>query len=148
MVKYMGVHMVKYMGVHMVKYMGVHMVKYMGVHMVKYMGVHMVKYMGSPYGKVMGQGDTVVMALSPGPLCFERAWYAKIHYSTALGLVISRMWVIGPTASRARACCLAIWRSCDSVAANSLPLITLSMLGHAVAGVFVAPYLSHSCLLA
>ena len=51
-------------------------------------------------------------------------------------LTFGRMWVIGPTA---RASCLAIWRSCDFVAADSLPLMTLSMLGHAVAGVFIYP---------
>ena len=51
--------------------------------------------------------------------------------------------VIGPTASSIRACCFASCLSRDFVVAGSLPLMTLSRLGQAVAGVFGVPYLSH-----
>ena len=54
----------------------------------------------------------------------------------------SRMWVIGPTASSVRACIFASCLSRDFVAAGSLPFMTLSRLGQAVAVVLGAPYLS------
>lgn len=52
------------------------------------------------------------------------------------------MKVIGPTTSTVSACCLATCLSYDFVTAGNLPLMTLSRLGQAVAGVLEVPYLS------